>query len=170
MLLLGVCTGADSGDALVDERGRVRHCAYDRDAGREPRLDLGGGDRCGDREHRLLRRQESADLAEQNVEVLRLDGDDDEASLGDGVRIGKRRLDAVFVGEFLQAFLAPSGDDDVARLAPAGTEQPGEERLADLPGAEDCDPSIPGRVASQPCSEARSRTESRRSRTSSRCS
>ena len=142
MLFAGVRAGTDAGDTLVHERGRVRHRTHDGNARRESRLDLGGGNRGGDREHRLLRCQEPADLAEQDVEVLRLDCDHDERGVGDSFRIGERRLDAVPVGHLLQPFLAPSGDDDIPRLAPAGTEQPGEERLADLAGAEDGNPSI----------------------------
>ena len=69
---------AEPGDALVDRRGRVRHRAQDGHAVGEVPLDLRGRDRGRDREHGLLRREQPADLAEQHVEVLRLDGDHDE--------------------------------------------------------------------------------------------
>jgi hypothetical protein len=38
----------------------------------------------------------------------------------------------VALHEFLESLLAADGDDDVARLSPAGAEQAGEQRLADL--------------------------------------
>ena len=139
MLVVGVRAGADAGDALVHERGRIRHRAHDRHAGREARLDLRGRDRGGDREDRLFGREQPADLPEQDVEVLRLHSDHDQPGAGDRFRIRERRLDAMALGELLQPLLAPPGDGDVARLPPARAEQPSEQRLADLPGAEDRD-------------------------------
>ena len=139
MLVAGVGARADSGHPLVHERRCVRHRPDDGHAGRQPRFDLGRRDRCRDGEDRLLRRYEPADLAEQRVEVLGLDRDHDEAGTGDGLRVGERRPDAVTSGHFADALLAPAGRDDLLRGAPAGAEQPGEERLADLPAAEDRD-------------------------------
>ena len=43
-------------------------------------LDVLGRDRRRDGEHRLLRRQQRADLGEQRVDVLRLHGEDDDAA------------------------------------------------------------------------------------------
>ena len=56
VLVIGVRTGADAGDAFVHERGRIRHRAHDGHAGRESRLDLRSRNRGGDREDRLLGR------------------------------------------------------------------------------------------------------------------
>src|SRR5262249_2085959 len=41
--------------------------------------------------------------------------------------------------QLVDPLLSPPGDDDLRRLAPARAQQPGQQRLADLPGAEDRD-------------------------------
>ena len=82
-----------------------------------------------------------ADLAEQRLDVLRLDGDHHELGAVDRHHVRVGRLDAVGLTELFEALVATRRDDEVPRLAPAGREQAGDERLADLAGAEDCDPS-----------------------------
>ena len=114
-----VCAGADSGDSLVHDGGRVRHRADDRDAGRDPALDQRRRDGRGDREDGLLGLEDLPDLAEQNGEVLRLDGDHDDRRVRDGLGVRQRRLDAVPVGELLEPLVPPPGGDDLGRLAPA---------------------------------------------------
>src|SRR5439155_4621124 len=90
-------------------------------------------------EHGLLRREQTADLAEQRVEVLRLDRDHDKRGAADRIGVGERRLDAVPLGELVDPLLAAARDDDLLGPAPAGAEQPREQRLADLAAAEDRD-------------------------------
>ena len=92
------------------------------------------------RRARSVRRQCRADLRQQRLDVLRLHGDDDEAGARDGLGVRERRLDAVPLVQLVGALLPPRGDDDVALLPPARAEQAGDERLADLPAAEDRDP------------------------------
>ena len=83
--------------------------------------------------------EQAADLAEQHVDVLRLDGDHDERRAGDGLGVRERRADAVSLGELRRALLAAAARDDLGRLAPARADEAGDQRLADLPGAEDRD-------------------------------
>jgi hypothetical protein len=136
---------AQPGDALVDGRRRVRHGAQHRHAVGQVLLDLRSWHRGGDREDGLLGRDHRRHLAEQDVEVLRLDGDDDEAGARGSLAVRERRLDGVLVGQLLDALRAPAGDDDLVRRAPARAEEAGEERLADLASAEDCDaPAVDG--------------------------
>ena len=108
-------TGTSRGDVTLDPRGR---------------------DRGRDREDRLLGGEQVADLAEQRLDVLRLDGEHDDVGAADRVGVRGRRLDAVPLAELVGPLLAPRGRDDVG---PVGATQPGEERLADLAGAEDRD-------------------------------
>ena len=93
--VVGVGAGAEPGDSLVDDRRRVRHRADDRDAGGQVALDRGRRDRRGDREDRLVAGDQVADLAEQGLDVLRLDRDHDERRAGDGLLVRERRDDAV---------------------------------------------------------------------------
>ena len=79
------------------------------------------------------------DLGSGSVEILRLDGDDDELRVFDGFLVRRRRRDAVAFRELMQPLLAPTGDDDLAGLAPRGREETGEQRLADLAASEDRD-------------------------------
>ena len=134
-----MCACAEPGDALVDGCGRVRHRTQDGDAVGEMPLDLRGRDRRRDRQHGLLRREQPADLAEQRVEVLGLDGDHDEGRAADRFGVGERRFDAVALGELVDPLLAAARDDDLLGLAPSGAEQAREQRLADLAAAEDRD-------------------------------
>ena len=106
---------------------------------RDLALDRRGRDRGRDREHRLLGRQHAADLAEQRVEVLRLDGDHDERGAGDRLRVRERRPHAVALLQLAGALLVPDGDDDLAGLPPAAAQEAAQERLADRAGAEDGD-------------------------------
>ena len=133
VLVARVRAGADAGHALVHGRRRVRHRAHDRHAVGDPRLDVRGRDRGRDREDGLLAASSSgADLAEQRVDVLRLHRDDDERGARDRVGVRGRRLDAVPLAQLVDARSASRvGDDDLV-AAPAGAEQPGEQRLADL--------------------------------------
>ena len=77
-----------------------------------------------------------ADLAEERLDVLRLDGEDDDVGALDRLGVRGGRLDAVALVELGGALLAPGARDDVC---PVGATQPGEERLADLAGAENRD-------------------------------
>ena len=128
------------GDALVDGRGRVRHRPHDRDGLGEVRLDRRGRDRGRHGEDGLLRCQQPADLAEQRLEVLRLDRDDDERRSRDRLGVRERADDAVPLDQLVDALLPAAGDHDLLRVAPAVGEQAREQRLADLAGAEDRDP------------------------------
>ena len=70
--------GAQPSHAFVDGGRSVRHRAEHGNPIGDVPLDLRSRNRCGDRQHRLLRREQVADLAEQRVEVLGLDRDHDE--------------------------------------------------------------------------------------------
>ena len=111
-------TGTPSGSLSLDARGRYR--------GR-------------DGEDGLLGEDERPDLAEQPLDVLRLDGDDDERGAGRGVVVRERRLDPVAVAQLGDALGPARRRRDLRRLAPARRQQPGDERLADSTGAEDRD-------------------------------
>jgi hypothetical protein len=139
MLLARVRAGAEAGHSLVHHRRRVGHRANDGHAVRNAGLDLPCGDRRRDGENRLLGSEQRPDLLEQRVDVLWLDGDDDERGAADGVGIRGGRLDAVARSELGGALLAPARNDDVG---PARGEQAGEQRLADPAPAEDCQPSL----------------------------
>jgi hypothetical protein len=76
-----------------------------------------GRDRGGDRDERLLGGEVCADLAEQDVDVLRLDGDDDDSGPGDGGRVVGGRLGTVTLVEFRIALVAAAGDDDLGWVA-----------------------------------------------------
>src|SRR5262252_8325951 len=81
----------------------------------------------------------AADLPEQDIDVLRLDGDDDEAGAAHGSPVVGGRLGAVALVELCVSFVAPVRDDDLGGVAPTRAEQPGEEGFADPPAAEDRD-------------------------------
>ena len=132
-----VRTRAETRHPLVHGGRRVRHRAQYRDAVRKMPLDLLRRHRGRDREHRLFGRDLRPDLAQQGFEILGLHGDDDEGRVRDSVRVGQRRLDLVAIRQFVEPLLAPAGDDDLRRLAPARAEQPGKERFADLASTED---------------------------------
>ena len=132
----------------MDERRRVRHRPHDRDTGRQACLDLRGRDGGGDGQDRLLRCDQPSDLPEQDVKVLRLHRDNDQSGFADGLSVGKDRFDAVPLRDLIQVLLAAARDDDVTGLPPAGAEQPGEQRLADLAGSQNRDASIRGHIAS----------------------
>src|SRR5438045_3786843 len=100
---------------------------------------MAGRNRSRHRENGLLRRQKPADLAEQDVEVLRLDRHDDERRAGDSFAVRERSVDAVPLLQLVDSLLSPACDDDVTRLAPSRADQTGKQRLADLPGAENRD-------------------------------
>ena len=85
--------------------GRVRHRPDDRHARGEVALDRRGRDRGRDREHRLLGLDQRADLAEQRLDVLRLDGDDDERGAGCGLGVRERDVDAVPLAQLVGALL-----------------------------------------------------------------
>src|SRR5262249_57036665 len=76
----------------------------------------------------------------QPVDVLRLHRDHDERRPSGGIRVGERRPDPVALVQLGEPLGAPSGRDDVAGRAPLRREQPGDEGLADLSGAEDRNP------------------------------
>jgi hypothetical protein len=90
---MGAC--AARGDALMHSRGRVRHRSHDRNSGREPTLDPRGGNRGCHAEDSLLRKDEPADLAEQDVDVLWFHGDHHQSRAGRRVVVRERCLDAV---------------------------------------------------------------------------
>ena len=140
--VVGVRAGAEPRDALVDDGRRVRHRAADRNAGGEVPLDRRGRDRGGDGEDRLVVDDQVADLAEKRLDVLRLDRDHDERGARYRLLIRERGRDAVALAELGHALGAAARGDDVRRQAPARREQPGDERLADLPGAEYGDASL----------------------------
>jgi len=71
--------------------------ADDRNARREAALDARGRDRGRDREHGLLGEDQRPDLAEQALDVLRLDRDHHERRSGGRVVVRERRLDAIAV-------------------------------------------------------------------------
>jgi len=127
VLVAGMRARAEPGDALVHGRGRVRHRAQHWHAVAQVLLDLRGRHSGRHREHRLLRGEEPADLAEEDLEVLWLDRDHDEGGARDGVGVRERRLDAVALGQLVDPLLAPPADDDLLRLAPARGEQTGEQ-------------------------------------------
>src|SRR5213079_374585 len=85
------------------------------------------------------RRKQAADLAEQPVEILRLDRDHDERGSRHRFGVRQRAAYAVALLQLGYAFLAPPRDHEVTRLAPAGRDQSCEQGLADLPPAEDGD-------------------------------
>src|SRR5207342_2078522 len=89
--------------------------------------------------------EQPADLAEQAVEVLRLDRDHDESGAGNGVGVLERRFDAVALRELVDSLLSATGDDDLLRLAPTGAEQAGKKRLSDLAAPQDGDSTAVGR-------------------------
>ena len=123
VLLARVRACADPGHAFVDGRGRVRHRAHDGDTVGDPLLDMRGRDRGGDGNDGLLRREARADLREEAVDVLRLDGDDDDRGA-----VGGRDV-----------VVAAPRDDDLRLVAPAGADEAGVQRFADPAPAEDCD-------------------------------
>ena len=96
-----------------------------------------GRDRRRDRDDRLAGFDQVADLAEQRLDVLRLDGEHDHVGAADRLVVRGRRLDAVPLAQLGGALLAPARRDDVG---PVGATQPGEQRLADPARAENCDP------------------------------
>ena len=81
--------------------------------------------------------EQVADLAEQRLDVLRLDREHDDVGALDRLGVRGRRLDAVALAQLGGPLLAPRARDDVG---PVGATQPGEQRLADLAGAENRDP------------------------------
>ena len=91
----GLRPGTDARHALVHGRGRVRHRTHNGHAVGDALLDVLRPDRGGDRQHGLVGREQRADLGEQRVDVLRLHCDDDELCAAYGVRVRRRRLDAV---------------------------------------------------------------------------
>jgi hypothetical protein len=135
MLFARVRTRCEARHSLVHRRGGVRHGANDRDSA-EAALDQRGRDRGCDRDDRLLGPDLAADLLEEDLDVLRLHGDHDDRDLADCVGVRERRLDAVALGELVETLLAASGSDEVG---PAGRDEPGDQRLADLSGAENGD-------------------------------
>jgi phosphoenolpyruvate carboxylase len=78
-----------------------------------------------------------ADLAKQDVDVLWLDGDDDEAGSADGGRVVGGRLGAVALSQLGEPLVAAVGDDDLGGVALARAEQAGEEGLPDPAAAKD---------------------------------
>ena len=78
-------------------------------------------------------------LAEELVDVLRLDRDDDEAGAGHRSSVVGGRFGAVPLPQFGDPLLAAVGDHDLAGIAPTGAEQPGEEGLTNPSAAEDRD-------------------------------
>ena len=82
---------------------------------------------------------EAADLAEQPLDVLRLDRDDDERGARRGVVVRERRRDPVALAELRDALGAARGRGDLLGRPPPRRQEPGDERLADPPGAEDRD-------------------------------
>ena len=79
---------------------------------------------------------------EQRVDVLRLDGDDDQLRALERLRVRRRRPDTVPLVEPGGPRLAARRHDDLVARAPAGAEQPREQGLADAAGADDRDPSL----------------------------
>ena len=119
LLVAGVRARADAGHALVHSGGRVRHRSHDRDPLGDPLFDVRRGDGGGDRDERLLRREVEAYLPEQDVDVLRLDGDDDDAGAADGSRVVGGRFRPISLAELREPLLAPAGDDDLGGVPPA---------------------------------------------------
>ena len=118
--VVGVGAGTETRNPFVDDGRRVRHRSHDRDSRRQVTLDRGSRDRRRDGEERLLARDQVADLAEQRLDVLRLDGDHDERGLRDGLLVRERGRDAVPLGELRHSLRPAAGRDDVVRYAPAG--------------------------------------------------
>jgi len=139
LLVARVRARADAGHALVHRRRRVRHRAHHRDAVGDALLDVRRRDGGRDRDEGLFRREVLPDLAEQDADVLRLDGDDDYAGAADGGRVVGGRLGAVALVQLGDPLLVSRGNDDLGGVAPAGAEQAGEESLTDAPAAEDRD-------------------------------
>ena len=76
---------------------------------------------------------------EQRLDVLRLHREDDERGARGGLDIARRRLHAVPLHELRDALVASRRRRELGRLTPAGGEEPGDQRFADPPGAEDRD-------------------------------
>ena len=73
------------------------------------------------------------------LDVLRLDGDDDERRAGGCIVVRERGVDAVALAELCDALGSAARRGDLRRLAPAGRQEPGDQRLADPARAEDRD-------------------------------
>jgi hypothetical protein len=140
VLLARVRAGGEPGHALAHRHGRVRHRSYDRHSIAEVTLDQRRRDRGCDRDDRLRGLHRVPEVGEQHLDVLWLDGDDDDLRALDGVDVDERRVDPVSLGELVEPILPPSGGDDVARLRPPRREEPGDERLPGLPGPQHADP------------------------------
>jgi hypothetical protein len=72
-----------------------------------------------DRDEGLLRREVLPDLAEQDVDVLRLDRDDDYAGVADRSRVVGSRLGTVALVQLGDPLLVTCSDDDLE-----GSRQP----------------------------------------------
>ena len=87
----------------------------------------------------------AAELVEERTHVLWLDGDDEGVGGLRGLRVA-HRVDAVAVVEFLGPLGAARGDHEVAGVL-AAAQHAGQQRLADLAGADHRDPlerGLPG--------------------------
>ena len=67
---------------------------------------------------------EAADLAQENVEVLRLHGDHDQRGSARRLGVRERRADAVALLELVEAFGPAARGHEVARLSPARRADP----------------------------------------------
>ena len=109
-------TGTGSGGRLLDHRGR--DCR-----GHGITVCSGG--------------QQAADLAEQDLDVLWLDGEHDHACAADRLDVEGSPVTSWRPAQLLGPRLAPHGDDDVGPQP--DEEQAGKQRLADLSRAENRD-------------------------------
>ena len=155
--VVGVRAGAEPGDPLVHGRRGVRHRAHDGDAGREPLSMRAVGIAAATESTVCSGVIERADLAEERLDVLGLDGDDDERGAGRRLVVRERRLDAVALAQLGDTLGAACGRGDLARLAPAGREQAGDQRLADPAGAEDRDLALVDAMAGVYCGSSGAR-------------
>src|SRR5439155_20744728 len=103
----------------------------------------------GDGKDRLTGYERRPHLSEQRVEVLRLHCDHDEPRSVGRLAVRKSRLDREAIAQLGGALLATARGNDLLRLPPFGRKQPGKQRLADLPAAEDGDaPTHPASLRS----------------------
>ena len=85
-----------------------------------------------------------ADLAQDSLENLRLDGQEQDLRPRDQLDIVGGRVDAVAVAELLHALLARPGDADQLRGHGASGQQPANERLGQVASAQEANGFVDG--------------------------
>src|SRR5688572_14112550 len=90
----------------------------------------------------MLGRDVIGDLLEEDLEVLRLRHQDQDVRETAGLGVVQRSRDTVPLGQLLRALLTTARHEDLVGGAPAGAEQPGDERFGHPAAAEECDRTI----------------------------